>query len=206
MGDTETPGPNLDDRVRELLAAGKTAQAVDEALRALGPDVLGFLYRTLRSEADADDVFAAFSVRLWRSFGSFQWRCPLRSWAYVIARNEAHRFRGAARRHEGGRVPISELADVIAAVTATTRTRLHADREHALTRLRDELSEEERELLVLHVDRGLPWGAIALAFSDDPDNCSEDEVRRLSDALRQRFHTLKKRLAKRARAAGLLPG
>jgi RNA polymerase sigma-70 factor, ECF subfamily len=186
------------------VAEGKTAEAADVALRALGPDVLRFLYRTLRSEADAEDVFTATSVRLWRSLSGFEWRCPLRSWAYVIARNEAQRFRRGARRHGGGRVPISELADVIAAVTATSRTQYKADRESVLSQLRDELSEEEREILVLRVDRELRWDEIALAFSEDPEHCTADEIRRLSAALRQRYKSLKKRLAERARAAGLL--
>jgi RNA polymerase sigma factor (sigma-70 family) len=205
MGDDGTAGQALDDRVRGLLAAGQPAQAVDEALRAVGPDILGFLYRALRSEADAEDVFAAVSERLWKSLGKFQWRCPLRSWAHIIARNEAERFRRGAHRHVHGHIPISELAEVIAAVTATTRSRHRGDRELALAQLREELSDDDRELLVLRVDRALPWNEIALAFSDDPEHCSDEEIRRLSDALRQRFHSLKKRLAQRARATGLLP-
>jgi RNA polymerase sigma factor (sigma-70 family) len=206
MADNGTQAQGLDDRVRGLLAKGEAAQALDEALRAVGPDILGFLYRSLRSEADAEDVFAAVSERLWRSLGgAFKWQCPLRSWAHIIARNEANRFRRGERRHADGHVPISQLAEVIAAVTATTRSRHRADRELALAQLRDELSDDDRELLVLRVDRALPWNEIALAFADDPEHCSDEEIRRLSDALRQRFHSLKKRLAKRARAAGLLP-
>jgi RNA polymerase sigma factor (sigma-70 family) len=205
MGESGTSTQSLDQRVRELLAAGETEEATNEALRVLGPDILGFLYRTFRSDADAEDVFAAVSVRLWRSLERFEWRCSLRSWVHVIARNEAQRFRRGVRRHEGGRVPISELVDLIAAVTATTRTRHQGDRELALARLREELSEEEREILVLRVDRELPWDEIALAFSEDPEHCTAAEIRRLSAALRQRYQSLKKRLAERARAAGLLP-
>jgi RNA polymerase sigma-70 factor, ECF subfamily len=59
-------------------------------------------------------------------------------------------------------------------------------------------------LLVLRVDRQLSWGDIALAFVDEPATCSDDERRREAARLRKRFQLGKERLAKRARAEGLL--
>jgi RNA polymerase sigma-70 factor, ECF subfamily len=194
----------LDDRVRALLAAGDAAGAVTEALRVLGPDVLGFLYGVLRNDADADEVFAVVSERLWRSLASFQWRCSLRTWSHVIAGHEIERFHRGARRHVQGRVPISQLAEVIAAVRTETRSGERAARQDALARLREELSEEERALLVLRVDRELPWDEIALTLSEDPEHCPDEERQRLSRCLRKRFQKLKERLADRARRDGLL--
>ncbi len=176
-----------------------------EVLRALGPDVLGFLSGVLRNDADADEVFAKVSERLWRSLATFQWRCSLRTWSHVIARHEMERFRRSARRHVHGRVPISGLADVIAVVLTETRSQQRSQQRHAVTQLRDELPEADRELLVLRVDRDLSWEEIALALSEDPESCSDDECKREAARLRKRFQILKKRLADRARAAGLLP-
>jgi len=204
MGQNETAAQVLDDRIKALLAAGDASGAVTEALRALGPDVLGFVSGVLGNDADADEVFAVVSERLWRSLAAFEWRCSLRTWSHVIARHEIERFRRGARRHVHGRVRISELAEVIAAVEAQTRSEQRSARQLAIARLRDELPPEDRALLVLRVDRELPWDEVALAFSEDPDKSSEEEIKRESARLRKRFELLKKRLAVRAREEGLL--
>jgi RNA polymerase sigma-70 factor, ECF subfamily len=195
----------LDDRVRALLSPGNSAPAVTLALRALGPEVLGFLSAALGDDADADEVFAAVSERLWRSLATFEWRCSLRTWAYVIARRELERFQRGARRRGRGRVRISELEEVIEAVRTETRSERRSEERRAIGRLRDELPVEDRALLVLRVDRELPWDEIALAFVEDPDHCSDEERKRESARLRKRFQLVKKRLADRARAEGLLP-
>jgi RNA polymerase sigma-70 factor (ECF subfamily) len=195
----------LDDRVRVLLAGDDVSGAVTEALRVLGPDVLGFVSGVLRNDGDADEVFALVSERLWRSLAKFQWRCSLRTWSHVIARHEMERFRRGARRHVQGRVPISGLVEVIAAVLTETRSRQRSEQMRAITRLRDELPEEDRELLVLRVDRELSWEEIALALSEDPETCSDEACKREAARLRKRFQILKKRLADRARDEGLLP-
>lgn len=205
MGKEETPAQALDHRVRALLAAGDVPRAVTEALHVLGPDVLGFLSRGLGNDADADEVFAVVGERLWRSLATFKWRCSLRTWVHVLARNESQRFRRGARRHVQGRVPISQLAEVIAAVRTETCSRQRSAQEQAVSRLRDELPDEDRELLVLRVDRELSWDDIALAFSEDPEHCSDEERKREAARLRKRFQILKKRLAERARDEGLLP-
>jgi RNA polymerase sigma-70 factor, ECF subfamily len=205
MGKDEKAARALDDRVRALLAEGKATEAVTEALRVLGPDVLGFLSGVMGNDADADEVFAVVNERLWRSLSTFEWRCSLRTWSHVIARHEIERYRRGARRHVQGRVPISELAEVIAAVQTATRSRQRSAHQHAVSRLRDELPPEDRALLVLRVDRELPWDEIALAFSEDPERCSDEERKREAARLRKRFQLLKKRLADRARDEGLLP-
>jgi RNA polymerase sigma-70 factor (ECF subfamily) len=194
----------LDERVRALLSTGDAPAAIREALRALGPDVLGFLHGVLRSEADAEEVFAIVSERLWKSLATFEWRCSLRTWSHVIAGREAQRFRRGERRHVQGRVALSELAEVIAAVKTETRSQHRTARERAVSRLREELAEEDRALLVLRVDRELPWDDIALAFSDDPERCSEEDRKREAARLRKRFQNIKRRLADRARTEGLL--
>jgi RNA polymerase sigma-70 factor (ECF subfamily) len=205
MGNDKAAARALDDRVHALVNGGDTSRAATEALRALGPDILGFLSGVLRNDADADDVFAAVSERLWRSFETFDWRCSLRTWSHVIAAREIMRFRRGDRRHVEGRVPISEVADVIAAVRTGTSSRQRSEHQRAVTRLRDELPEEDRMLLVLRVDRNLPYDEIALAFAEDPEQCSDEARKREAARLRQRFQILKRRLAGRARDAGLLP-
>jgi len=188
---------DLDERVRALLAARKIEEATTLVLRELGPEILGFLSGVL-GDADGDEVFSSFSERLWRSFEGFEGRCTLRTWAYVLARHEISRFRRGARRHVEGRVPISELQEVLEAVRKT-RSTLAAGRHSILTRLRDELPIEDRTLLILRVDRDLSFDDIALAFADNPEAFSDDDRRRESARLRKRFQLVKQRLVAQVR-------
>jgi RNA polymerase sigma-70 factor, ECF subfamily len=189
----------LDERIRELILADKIKEATTLALRELGPEILGFLSGVLGDD-DGDEVFSAFSERLWRSLEGFQGRCKLRTWAYVLARHEITRFRRGTRRHVEGRVPISELKEVLEAVRKT-RSTLAADRRDTLTRLRDELPIEDRTLLILRVDRNLAFDDIALAFADNPEAFSDDDRKREAARLRKRFQLIKQRLVARARNA-----
>lgn len=186
----------LDDRIRELLGARQISEATTLALRVLGPEMLGFLSGVL-GDADGDEAFQSFSEHLWRSLDRFQGRCTMRTWAYVIARRAISKFRRGERRHLEGRVPISELQDVLEEVRKT-RTTLAADRQR-LTKLRDELKIPDRMLLIMRVDRSLSFEEIAMAFADDPDVLSTEELKRESARLRKRFQLVKRSLMERLR-------
>jgi RNA polymerase sigma-70 factor (ECF subfamily) len=194
----------LDDRVRALLAAGDHAGATTVALRELGPELLGFLSGVLGND-DADEVFSTLSERLWRSLKGFEGRCSIRTWTYVLARHEIGRFRRGARRHADGRVPISELEDILA-VVRTTRSTMATDKQHKLAKLRDELPEDDRMLLILRVDRNLAWDDIALAFAEAPEAFREQDRKRESARLRKRFQLVKQRLLARVRAGDVAAG
>jgi RNA polymerase sigma-70 factor (ECF subfamily) len=190
----------FDERVRALLAAGNTREAATLALRELGPEVLGFLSGVL-GDMDADEVFSVWSERLWRSLKGFEGRCSLRTWTYVLARREITRFRKGMRKHARGRVPLSELAEVLAAARTRTRSTTATVRQQQLIALRDELPIEDRTLLILRVDRKLSFDEIALAFADNPEVFDEVDRRREAARLRKRFQLVKQRLVARARHA-----
>jgi RNA polymerase sigma-70 factor (ECF subfamily) len=189
---------DLEKRVRDLLAEHKPGEATTVVIRELGPEILGFLSGVL-GDADGDDVFSTFSVQLWRTLDSFKWACALRTWCYMLARQQISRFCGKERRHGKGRVPISELEEVLAAVRKTYSTLAADHRRSTLARLRNELSTEDRTLLILRVDREMSFDDIALAFADNPETVREVELKRSSTRLRKRFQLLKDRLIARAR-------
>ena len=188
----------LDGRVRSLLAAGDTSGAATLVLRELGPEVLGFLSGVL-GDADADEVYSALGERLWKSLKGFEGRCSLRTWTYVLARREITRFRKGMRRHAEGRVPLSELKDVLAVPKSRSRSALATHKQRQLTALRDELPIEDRTLLILRVDRKLSFDEIALAFAEAPETVTEVDRRREAARLRKRFQLVKQRLVARAR-------
>lgn len=206
----------LDDRVRWLLEAGDVTQATTLALTELGPEILGYLSGVLGDNASADEVFSELSFHLWKSFKSFKGRCAVKTWLYILAHHEIGRFVNGKRKRDRGRVPISELQDVLEVVRSRTRPTLVAARTE-LTRLRAELPIEDRMLLILRMDRQLSFNQIALLFAaglasldetgDPPElpNASApellggSELKRESARLRKRYELVKKRLIARLR-------
>jgi RNA polymerase sigma-70 factor, ECF subfamily len=201
----ESRSTAFDEQIRVILSTGDGRRAATLVLRELGPEVFGFLCGSLGRGADADEVFAAASERMWRSLSTFRWQCGLRTWFYVIARNEIARFLDGKRRRNAGRVTTSELEDVVAKIRTETRSALRSEKRNKLHALRDELSVPDRTLLILRVDRDLPWEEIARAFLPDPDDCTPEQIKREAARLRKRFQLVKERLGERARQEGLIP-
>ena len=195
---------SLETHVRGLCEAGRHAEAATVALEGYGPELLGFLVHVLGSEEDAGEAFSLFSENLWRGLPRFQWRASLRTWAYTVARHAAYRQRGArqdAERH----VPLSQspALELAQKVRTTTLPFQRSAVRDEISRLRESLPEEDRVLLVLRLDRQLPWEEIAEVMLDaeEPDRAS---LTRESARLRKRFQLLKERLRERALASGLL--
>lgn len=204
MGSADDRWGPLGERVCLLLAEGKEVAATSEVLRALGPELCGFLLGVLKDRGDAEEVFSVVSERIWRGLPTFRQECSLRTWAYCIARREIARFRSTKQRRGAGHVPISQLTELIAAITTKAHTTHRSTlRREWLTAFRNELDDEERQLLILRLDRDMAWADIALVFLDDAAAC-DDERKRESARLRKRFQLLRERLARRARAEGLL--
>jgi RNA polymerase sigma-70 factor (ECF subfamily) len=183
-------------RIRELLAAGDTRRAAAEALRILVPGIAAYLHAKLRDRALADDALSLFAEGVWRGLPGFRWDTSLRGWGYTLARNAALRvvddaFHRRGRRLETGEA--SQLANEIAGESAVRRER-EAD---ALEKLRATLEPDDRMLLALRFDRDLSWEEIAVILSDEGTPV-------LAAAVRQRYQRLKRRLAEKARDAGLL--
>jgi RNA polymerase sigma-70 factor, ECF subfamily len=189
----------LNERVHLLLATGETGAAATLVLRELGPELLGFLYGVL-GDAHADDVFSLFSERLWLSLKRFEGRCSIRTWAFMLARQELGRFRKGMQRYWDHRVPISELQDVLVDIRTRTRSTMATSNQKQLTALRNELPVADRTLLILRVDRKLTWEEIALVFSETPEAFSDEDMKRETARLRKRFELIKRRLIARGRA------
>lgn len=202
------PGTSREQAILAHLSRGDIPGAATALIRLLGPEILGFLVATHRGdEAAADDAFAVFCEQVWRGIGQFAGQSSLRTWAYGVARNAAGSCRRAASRQARRAVPFSacpEVAEVAAEVRTATPSFLRTERRSEIARLRDELPEEDRELLVLRVDRDLPWLDLARVFLDD-EAASPEALQRESARLRKRFQLIKRRLAELGRQRGLLP-
>lgn len=182
------PNP-VDVRARAFLEQGNVQSAATEIVNGYGPELLGWLRAVARSEAEGDDVFSIVCERLWKSLSDFDWRASIRTWMYVVGRNA---LRDQYRRRRGAEIPVSEAPELAAAIRTTTaayRKTVHKDR---LSKLRDALEPDERTLLILRVDRGLPWRDIAEILSGGTDD--PEELKRTSARARKQFGRLKERL------------
>lgn len=190
---------SIEKQIRTAFAAGDLEQAAVLGIEAYGPEILGYLIATLRSEDEGGEVFAQASENLWQSLDRFAWRCSFRTWFFRLARNAASRFRATPARRAGRAIPLSRVTEVAERVRSRTQPWLRTELKDGLRRIREGLSEPDQTLLILRVDRGLSWREIAHVLAD-PD----EEVERVSARLRKRFQALKAELRERAVAEGLL--
>ncbi len=190
------PDPDLEARVRALLAAGDPAAAATEALRGHGPAVLRYLRSMLRDEEAAADACSQFAENLWRGLPSFRGDASLRTWAFRLAHNAALNQRDEAWRRHGRRLATGEASRI--AEELRTRTAVRVERQRlAVDELRQALNDDERALLALRVDQELSWAEIAGVLSGEGERVEPA-------TLMKRYERLKDRLAAMARERGLL--
>lgn len=182
-------------RVQELLAAGDHRGAASEAIRSLGPKVLGYLRSILRDDEDAADAFSHFAEDLWRGIGGFRGESSFKTWAYKLAWCAAMHVRSDAWKRLGRRLESGEASRLADEVRTKSAVRDERQRQ-TLERLREALTPEEQTLLFLRLDQQLDWNEVA-------DVLSAGGTPVEPAALRKRYERLKERLARMARDQGL---
>jgi RNA polymerase sigma-70 factor (ECF subfamily) len=196
-----TTGPraatDADAAVRAACAAGDRDLAATRALDHLGDEILAYLVATGRSEADGSDAFSIFAERLWRSLPEFRWESSLRTWCYLLARRALAEVKRAGPNRRARRaVPLSQapaISELAAAVRTRTLPHLRTSARDAFAELRASLDSVDAELLILRIDRRLPWRDVARVLGDGED-LDAAALDRRSAALRKRFEVLKVRL------------
>ncbi len=184
----------LDARLKDLVTKGDGRAAATEAMRVLGPKILGYLRAVLRDEGDAGDAFSVFAENLWRSIGTFRGESSFRTWAFKIAWNAALNVRNDAWNRLGRRFETGEASHLAEEIRTKTASRIERQRT-ALDAIRDTLTPDEQTLLVLRIDQQLPWEDIAEVLSTEGEAIE-------AAALRKRFERLKERLAKLLKQRG----
>jgi RNA polymerase sigma-70 factor, ECF subfamily len=192
---------DLESQIRAAWDAGDFACATTVALRGYGPEVLGFLVGVTHDHAKGEEAFSLFAERLWQGMTRFEWKCSVRTWAYLLARNAATDRGRREARHQRSRVTLSAspVAKVAARVRTETLSMLRTEKRTEFQRLRDELPEEDRAVLVLRVDRDLAWRDIAVVLGAE-----EEAIEREAARLRKRFQLTKDRLRALGKARGLV--
>jgi RNA polymerase sigma-70 factor, ECF subfamily len=197
----------VDEEVRAALSKGDVSGATSVAIRSYGPELFGFVCAMLKDYDEASEVFSSVSERLWGTLPKFEWKCSLRTWCYRVARSAAidHlRQRQRAQRRRVGLSEAPEVMELAERVRTQTLTFLRTEKRTEIQRLRDDLSEEDRSLLVLRVDRNLEWQEVAIVLGGDGLDADDSQaVKREAARLRKQFQLLKERVREMAKARGI---
>jgi RNA polymerase sigma-70 factor (ECF subfamily) len=189
------PGPRvspagIEERIATLLARGEYVLAVELAIRDVGPGVRRFLRATLRDEDLAADAYSLFSEKVWRHLGTFRAEAAFRSWAFRVAANAARSVRDdawhrLARRLEDDPAPAATVEHGVEAPW-----RVEEQRARALALLRARLRPEEQELVVLRVDRALPWDDAARVLAGRGQRVDVPTLRKRFERVKATLRTL----------------
>jgi RNA polymerase sigma-70 factor (ECF subfamily) len=187
-----TDYPAVEPAMREPLLAGDFDGAATAVVRTYGAEIAGFLIAFVGNPGDAADVFSMFCEDLWRGLPAFEGTASLRTWAYTLARHAAIRYVKDPRHRAAYRMPLSGAPELEAAARTATQTFQQTAVKDRFAEVRARLDPDDRALLVLRVDRGLPWRDVArvLGGSRVPDR----DLDRQAAALRKRFERLKDEL------------
>ena len=181
-------------RVRACVAAGDVGSGVTGVLRLYGAEVFGFVAALIETPAIARDVYATVGEQMACSLAGFEWRCDLRTWMYLLARRELAAFR------ERNGAP-AEIPSGPQKPPSSSPFRQKAFRD-VLSTLRRRLPVQDREILILRVDRRLSWRSLAITGLGD--RATDAELAREEARLRDRLERIKEKLGQIARDHGIL--
>jgi RNA polymerase sigma-70 factor (ECF subfamily) len=193
---------DVETMVRERCEAKDYAGAMRFALQGYGDEVFSFLLARLRNDDDSSDVFSQACEDLLHTLPTFEWRCSLRTWFYRVARSAVARHKRSPMNRPERRVPLSHVSELAEQIRSRTVAHQRSEVKDRMRALRDQLDEDEQQLLELRVDRDLSWGDIAEILGEEEDDKQAKD--RAAARLRQQFQTLKTRLRELAIAEGLI--
>jgi RNA polymerase sigma-70 factor (ECF subfamily) len=199
----------LERDIRRLFDAGNREGSATALIRAYGGEILSFLGAVHKSETEASEVFSLVAEGVWRGLPTYTPQGSFRTWVYAIARKASLRYRRDKHRRESR---FEALADAASFTTAVNQIRtetpwyVRTEPRSRFALIRDSLPLEDRELLVLRIDRKLAWNDLAQMLRDDDEGPLEGEaLQREAARLRKRFQLLSERLREIGRREGLLP-
>lgn len=196
-----------EEAIRAAWTQGDYGAATARAFEAYGSEILSFLIARLRSRSDGEEAFSMFAEDLCQALPAFEFRCSVRGYLYTLARNAGNRYASAPHSRRERNLPESASASVSALVhQSRSETAAHRRTEvrDKLRELRERLPEQDQTLLILHVDRALPWNDIAVVLHESGTALTGEALARESARLRKRFERVKAELKALAIETGLL--
>ncbi len=180
----------IEARIAALLQARDWTGASTVALREYGPAILTYLRSILRDDDLACDVFSRFCEKVWRSVEDFRGECAFSTWAYRLAWFAAREHQRAEGRRREERLAPDAISKIEQEVRESTLAGLRTETRDRWSKIKDSLDPFERSLLLLRVERELPWREVARIMADGGEAMAESALRKRFERLRQRLHKL----------------
>lgn len=159
IGSGPGTGERTEDRaLLERIRRGDTEGAT-ELFERYAPALLRFTDRLLSDRGLAEEVTQEVFVKVIARAHQYDGRAEVASWLFAIAANACRDRRRRERRAPV--VPIDALPEPAARGEGVERTLMEREKRDAVRRALAELSEEQREALVLARYHGLPYAEIA---------------------------------------------
>lgn len=187
------PSPG-DARIYRAWRDGDMSTAATLLLGRYGADILRFIRSRVRDEDRAADVLSDFHVDLWRGFPAFQWRCPVKAWAFTLARNAANRYLKAPWRRPSRNIALDDICEPSVDPRADEQAPIYLDDgvKAKLREIREALRPADQQLLALRVEKQMAWRDLTIAIHGPIADA--DELRRLTARMRKRFQLVKERI------------
>ena len=148
--------------------------------------IYGFVYRSVGSPADAEDITQEVFVKVWKNIKKFDQNKSFKPWIFQIARNTSIDFLRKKKsipfsrfENEKGQNP---LVDNIAATPANLIERI-SDKK-TLDTVMQSLSDREQKIINLRHDDGMSFKEIAEVFQESI-NTVKSRYRRTLAVLRR---------------------
>jgi len=196
---------SLERRIQRHHQRGELKEAATAAIEGFGPEILGFLIAVVREKALAGEVFAQFSEELWNRLAGFRWTASFRTWLYGLAWMAWQRLRREPHFRKTISLPGEpDIADDEQRVRTVELPRVESPLEEAVARLRQGLVPEDLALLILRVDRGMPWEEIAAVMNSGEEAPDDAALARKAAFVQDRFSQLTDNLKQLAQESKLI--
>lgn len=194
----------LEREIQELCRRNEHGQAIERALQGYGSQLQRLVMSVLHDHDLAMDAYSRFCENLMKGLPGFLWQCSFQAWACRLARNTCYQVRHTpAARREQVRSP-SHFSEMAHRPRTETNPWQRSSVKGRFQLLRARLSSQERMLLRLRVDQGLPWPEVARAIAGAEKSLTGEQLHRKAAALRQQFVSVKVRLRQLALEEGLI--
>ena len=151
--------PGIDDaELLERIRQGDNEGAA-ELFERYAPALLRFTHRMLSDRASAEEVTQEVFLKVISRAHQYDGRAGVASWLFAIAANACRDRRRRDRR--ASVVPLEAVAEPRARGESIESTIASRQRRHAVREALAELSEEQREALILARYHGMPYAEIA---------------------------------------------
>jgi len=192
--------------IRKAHDAGRLDIAATLTLTLYGREIRSFVGSRLSTRSDGDEAYSMFVEDLWAGLPNFSWRCSMRTWAYLLARNAMTRYATQPQRRAMRNLPLSwpgALSDLVEQVRNETRAYHKTEVKDRFRALREKLEPSDQVLLTLRVDRQMSYRDVAITLSGTPD-WDEEAIERESVRLRQAMAKVRRELRRLGESEGLL--